>query len=106
MNINCDIDGTLTKDGTRKWGAPREANIDAIREAADNGHVVVLWSASGETYARNFARKYKIRARICLAKPDVCFDDHHDIRPDGKMQVLAPDKIVNWVETHGVPRSV
>ena len=104
MNIHCDIDGTLTKDGTVKWGEPREENIDAIRAAAANGHTVVLWSASGERYANDFNRQYRIGAFVCLAKPDVCFDDHHDIRPDGMMEILPPDRMASWVSSHGVPK--
>lgn len=104
MNIYCDIDGTLTHDGTRKWGSPDKENIAAIRAAAENGHVVVLWSANGEAYAKTFARRYGIDAYACLAKPDVCFDDWKTIRPKEKMSILPPADVVKWIETHGVPR--
>ncbi len=104
MNINCDIDGTLTHDGTKAWGEPNLENIAAIREAAANGHTVVLWSATGEAYAKEFAKKHKINARACLAKPDICFDDIETIRPPEFMVILPPDEIGNWVNDHGVPR--
>ena len=104
MTIYCDIDGTLTFDGTRKWGAPNQENIDAIRAAQENGHTVILWSATGEAYAKAFARKYRFRAHAYLGKPDVCFDDWKTIRPKTHMDILPPDSIIPWVETHGVPR--
>jgi len=104
MNVYCDIDGTLTRDGEHKWGQPRIANINWIRAAISNGHSVTIWSARGELYAIAFCRKYKLRPHKMIAKPDVCFDDCVTIRPKDKMEILSPERIKGWMTAHGVPQ--
>jgi len=104
VTIYCDIDGTLTDKPTGPWGNPNKENIEAIQAAIANGHTVVLWSATGESYAKQFAKKYEINAHVCLGKPDVCFDDWKTIRPKEKMRILPPDQIIPWITAHGVPQ--
>ena len=104
VSIYCDIDGTLTNNPLGPWGNPNKENIAAIRAAIANGHTVVLWSATGESYAKEFAKRYDISAHACLAKPDVCFDDHAGIRPNGKLEMHPPDQIISWTSAHGVPQ--
>ena len=104
MNIYCDIDGTLTDKPDGPWGNPVYENIDAVRAAAANGHTLILWSAQGGAYAREFAKRHRIIADAYLSKPDVCFDDCTAIRPAGFMDLVMPHEMCGWVSNHGVPR--
>lgn len=85
-----DIDGTLT-NSKRRDGDPIESRIKAVRQLILKGYGVVLWSATGTTYARMFAKKHNLNVLAAIAKPDVCIDDHAEIRKGG-LKVFSPDE--------------
>ena len=104
MTIYCDIDGTLTDNPRGPWGNPNTENIAAIRSVIAAGHTVIMWSATGEKYAKEFSKKYDIQAHAMLGKPDVCFDDWLSLRPSDRMKILPPEKMWQWATANGVPR--
>ncbi len=88
MNYFIDIDGTLTTEGSKPWGDPIKSRIDRVMESAMNpGHQVVLWSANGEGYAFEWAKKHLELAALqmvtCLGKPDMIIDDSPAVRAFG-----------------------
>lgn len=84
MNLYCDIDGTLTDDGFHPWGNPNEPRIEALKAMIARGDMVVIWSACGESYARQFCAKYGIEPHAVLSKPDYVVDDQPTLRPRWK----------------------
>lgn len=91
LRIFCDIDGSLTTDPRNMWGEPREDVIQTLKAAIDAGHYVVVWSARGEEYAKDFCKKYGIFPTKAICKPYLCIDDHApEIRPKGRMKVVPP----------------
>lgn len=91
LRVFCDIDGTLTNDPCHMWGEPDEDTIQTLKAAIDAGHYVVVWSARGEDYAREFCKKHGIFPTVITCKPYLCIDDHAPkIRPDGKIKVVPP----------------
>jgi len=91
--IYCDIDGTLTDEPHHPYGTPLCKSIEAIKLLIEKGAQVILWSATGEEYARQFAEQHNIKAYMCLAKPDFYIDDRKDIR--------SP-RLLHWVPDTGI----
>lgn len=82
LPIFVDIDGTLT-ESDRKHGKPLSRRIDKLRIWIRNGKQVVVWSANGTQYAREFCRRHSLTPLAVLGKPMYCIDDNPEIRPDG-----------------------
>lgn len=100
--IYCDIDGTLTLTPDEPNGEPRHALIRRLRDLADAGCVVILWSAMGGEYCAAFADRHRIKAVACLPKPDLLIDDNLGIRPRTSMGVVTPEEFLakapeDWV---------
>lgn len=96
MRIFIDIDGTLTTDGNHAWGPVRPRALERVRELMAAGHEVFLWSARGEQYAFDFARKNRLLAGAqFLGKPDIYVDDHKEIRAASHMRHVDPDTFEN-----------
>ncbi len=85
MNYFIDIDGTLTKDGSKPWGDPIQARIYRVVELArDPVHQVVIWSANGMEYARAWILDQGLSGMVtCLGKPDMIIDDSPAVRAFG-----------------------
>lgn len=91
--IYCDIDGTLTDDGERKWGKPIHQRILKLNHLFDAGYEVNLWSANGAGYVKAFAEKHGVKHTRCLSKPGVVIDDRHYIR---RFEMLSPKAFDSW----------
>lgn len=85
-----DIDGTLTHDPMQRWGTPRTNMIKKIKKLIAGGHEIILWSAGGKQYAKDFSKRYKINAIACIPKPDIMIDDKPTLRSCG-IPILSPD---------------
>ncbi len=85
-----DIDGTLT-DRPIRGGQPIAERIEAVRKLVEAGEEVVLWSANGTAYVRDFATAQGLAGAICIGKPDKCVDDNPDIRPRARVLGLSPE---------------
>ncbi|HDZ74369.1 MAG TPA: hypothetical protein ENH55_16715 [Aurantimonas coralicida] len=90
LPIFIDIDGTLT-DSPHKGGSGLPERIAAVEALIARGREVVLWSACGTDYVRDFAKKYGLRPIACIGKPDKAVDDRPTIRPAGSMPVVCPE---------------
>jgi hydroxymethylpyrimidine pyrophosphatase-like HAD family hydrolase len=93
MVVYCDVDGTMTDAGAKGWGNPRPKVIAEIKKAIAGGHFVVVWSARGRRYAREFVRKYGLQGAWCMPKPNVLVDDNPDIRDAPHMRKLSPEQV-------------
>jgi hydroxymethylpyrimidine pyrophosphatase-like HAD family hydrolase len=89
-----DIDGTLTDQPDKAGGRAIESRLRGVRKLIANGIEVVLWSARGAPYVREFARANSIRGVTCVSKPSVVVDDNLEIRPGG-LYVVAPETYFN-----------
>ncbi len=85
-----DIDGTLTKSPDDPSGEPCVERIEAVRALIAKGLEVVIWSARGTTYARNFCREHRLEA-LAIGKPAIMVDDKPTIRAPGRLTVIDPD---------------
>ena len=90
LPVYFDIDGTLT-DRPIRGGQPIASRIEAVRKLIGAGKEVVIWSANGTAYVRDFATAQGLTGAICIGKPDRCVDDNPDIRPRARMQVLRSE---------------
>jgi len=56
---------------------PINANIDALIEHANAGHIVIVWSKGGVEWATDVVRALKLENHvdIVLSKPDWYYDD-------------------------------
>jgi hydroxymethylpyrimidine pyrophosphatase-like HAD family hydrolase len=90
LPIYFDIDGTLT-DRPIRGGQPIPERIEAVRKLIEAGEEVVIWSANGTSYVRDFAVEHGLIGAVCIGKPDKCVDDNPDIRPRDRMLVLSPE---------------
>lgn len=91
-SIFVDIDNTLT--AADEPGATTLVDrVDAIRRIALT-HDVVVWSARGAEYARDFCIRTGLIDCVLAAvgKPDLCIDDKDDIRAGG-LAVVHGDMI-------------
>lgn len=82
LPIFVDIDGTLT-DSPQKGGKPLLRRIDAVRLMIRSNKQVVVWSANGTEYAREFCRRHSLTPLAVIGKPNYCIDDNPQIRPKG-----------------------
>lgn len=90
-----DVDGTLTTDGDVPWSPPRLDIISKVKEEIAAGSKVVLWSATGQEYCREFAKRYDIDGlEACLSKPSVYVDDNPQIRSPRFMRHVLPEEVV------------
>ena len=96
--IYVDIDGTLTKDPEEKWGEVHQNRIDKVKEFIDNNHIVIVWSGNGIIYANEFCKKYDIKPLAALSKPDYYVDDKINIRAEGKLIHLPPERLDHVTE--------
>lgn len=90
--IFIDIDGTLTDAPGRRWGRPAAARIDKVKGLLAAGVDVVIWSAGGRDYAREFADAHGLAAATCIGKPACVVDDNPTIRPAGRMPIRTPEE--------------
>lgn len=93
LPIFIDIDGTLTLDGEKAWGCPRESAIESVKHMLTRGEEVVFWSARGTTYAKAWAERLGLTGKVtCIGKPSHCYDDNPTIRPGG-LKVFPPERL-------------
>ena len=91
LPIFIDIDGTLTDSGLRD-GKPIRSRIKYVQKLIYRGDPIVLWSASGTEYAKEFARTNQLDdALAVIGKPKLFVDDNPVIRPIERMQVITPE---------------
>lgn len=81
--IYVDIDGTLTDDPEYRRGKPLQRRIDHVRQLIRDGYPVVVWSAGGTDYAREFCRKHSLTPMAALGKPHFAVDDKPTIMGKG-----------------------
>ncbi len=79
MPIFIDIDGTLTADAHNPNGKPVLQRVEAVKKMIQGGDCIVLWSARGTEYVKDFANKCRISPHICIGKPQYCIDDKQHI---------------------------
>jgi len=89
LPIYVDIDGTLT-DNSEPNGKPLPRRIDKVRLMIREGRQVVVWSANGTDYAREFCRRHGLHPMAVLGKPIFCIDDKPTIRKKA-LEVYPPD---------------
>ena len=89
-----DIDGTMTNSPESRWGTPKLKIISKVKELIKNNNTVVIWSAGGRQYAKDFCNKYEIAPTAILPKPDYIVDDISTIRKEGKITYIKPDEFV------------
>jgi hydroxymethylpyrimidine pyrophosphatase-like HAD family hydrolase len=82
LPIYVDIDGTLTSEDVAN-GPPLQRRIDRVRLWIRDGKQVVVWSARGTEYAREFCRRHSLTPMAVLGKPNFCVDDKPTIRSGG-----------------------
>ena len=91
-HIFIDIDGTLTDNPTEAGGKAIPERIEHIWRLVGSNQSVVIWSARGAAYARNFARENGILEIVtAIGKPEVLVDDDPSIRPKNLMPMVSPD---------------
>jgi len=91
-HIFMDIDGTLTDNPTEPGNAIPE-RIEHIKYLVGQNQSVVIWSARGAAYARNFARENGLLEIVtAIGKPEILVDDDPGIRPNRSMPIVSPEK--------------
>lgn len=95
LPIFIDIDGTLTDKPHGTWGNVYGERIAHLKSLLERGYEVVLWTGGGTSYAKAFAEKFDLMGAICIGKPGCIVDDNPDIRPQGRIAVLSPDKFLS-----------
>ena len=89
LPIYIDIDGTLTKTPHDGWGDVVTERLDRVKALIASGEKVVIWSARGDDYAKEFVKKHNLNVHAALGKPRYCIDDKPTIRGGG-MTVKPP----------------
>lgn len=92
LPIYIDIDGTLTTTPHDGWGEIVEERLDAVKALIEAGELVVIWSARGDEYAKEFVKKHNLKVHAALGKPKYCIDDKPTVRGGG-MTVLPPTEL-------------
>ena len=87
-----DIDGTITDLPGKQGGNPIQARLELIKEMIAAGKQVVIWSGGGTAYVKRFCLANGIVGATMIGKPELVVDDNPDIRPKGRMRVMAPEK--------------
>lgn len=83
MKIAFDIDGTL--DTHKKLH-------QNLRNYAERGHDVIVWSGGGVPYAKTYVERNKLPARViikCGEPVDIAFDDAYDDINGAEITVLV-----------------
>lgn len=83
MKIAFDIDGTL--DSHKKLH-------QNLRNFAERGHDVIVWSGGGVPYAQRYVDKNNLPARVirkCSENVDIAFDDAHDDINGAEITILV-----------------
>ena len=96
MIFMVDVDGTLTTTPNDPWGRLRTDVLGVVRSWIARGDTVVLWSARGKVYCEEFARLHGLTPTLCIGKPDVIVDDKPSLRDNGQLEILAPERVVEW----------
>lgn len=75
MKIAFDIDGTLERPNN----TPNTEVHQLLRQFAELGAEIIVWSGGGEQYARNYVQKHRLPAKYSVKrldlKPDLAIDD-------------------------------
>ena len=77
MRIAFDCDYTLIGENNE----PRYEVIDLFRWFEKQGWEMIIWSGGGIDYAKHWAEKLGLKAKIiakCSEKVDICIDDEMD----------------------------
>lgn len=101
LPVYVDIDGTLTDRPGGRNGKPRKDIIRGLKHLIALGQEVVLWSASGAEYVKNFAATHEIRAIACLSKPGAIIDDNPEIRGAHATPRILPENFLKWIGKDG-----
>ncbi len=89
-----DIDGTMTYSSNSRWGSPNLIVINIIKKLITESNIVIIWSAGGWQYAKDFCIKYKLNPTAILPKPDCIIDDIFTIRTEGIIKYIKPENII------------
>lgn len=89
-----DIDGTMTDTPNSRWGNPKLKAIEKIKKLIIDNNVVIIWTAGGWQYAKDFCNKYEITPTAILPKPDYIVDDISTIRKEGKITYVSPEQFI------------
>ena len=90
--IFVDIDGTLTDDRHKGHGRPIASRIQKLRDHLGAGGELVIWSAGGTDYAKQFAADNGLEGATCVGKPDLFVDDNPTVRPGARIKVISPEE--------------
>jgi len=80
LKVAFDVDYTLINEHYQ----PIHRNIDLFRWFEEQGHDMIIWSGGGLEYARNFASRLGLKARViqkCSEEVDIAVDDMMDFGP-------------------------
>jgi len=91
LPIYIDIDGTLTDQPGGK-GEIIKSRIAMVKRMIKAGQPVVIWSAAGCIYAKEFVKANGIDAIAAIGKPKLCIDDMKSIKWNG-LKVRTPGYI-------------
>jgi hydroxymethylpyrimidine pyrophosphatase-like HAD family hydrolase len=82
--IYIDIDGTLTNDGDKACAPVVPSRLTRVRKMITAGIPIVIWSATGTSYAKKFCKDYALEGEnvTAIGKPKFCVDDCKTIRPN------------------------
>jgi hypothetical protein len=84
-----DVDGTMTDAPLSIWGNPDMKMIEKVKQLCLTNFVVV-WSAGGQKYAKDFCEAYNIEPAFILPKPDIMVDDCPTIRHNNHIKLITP----------------
>lgn len=87
MKIAFDIDGTLSS---------YEYLHNQLRKFNAQGHDCIIWSGGGIEYAKQYADKYSLPARIvekCSEMVDIAFDDGTEYLKGAGLTITVPMKV-------------
>jgi hydroxymethylpyrimidine pyrophosphatase-like HAD family hydrolase len=85
--IYIDIDGTLTDDPEYARGKVIPKRVEKVKKMIEDNVPVVIWSAGGTTYARQFCEMNGLHPLIAVGKPHRCVDDKATIRGGGLLVI-------------------
>lgn len=92
-NYYVDIDGTMTNTPGKRWGSPNLLVIEKVKTLIKD-NIVIIWTAGGCQYAKDFCAKYDLIPAAILPKPDYIIDDISTIRKAGKIEYITPKDFV------------
>ena len=91
LPVYIDIDGTLT-DNPKAGGRAISERIEKVRQLILSGRHVVVWSAVGTEYAREFVATNSLSGATAIGKPDFAVDDNPEIRPRSHFKIYSPEE--------------